>query len=127
MSFEEMVVALFAIVGGLAFTGYVFGKITNLIKAWVNRNSSEVPAEEFNRLAKAFVKFKKDSERRIQNLEAIIAGDEEAPAASVEEKAPPAGEDAANAQGSSKRIHVEEPSPSKKDSNDGNLRNMLRE
>lgn len=127
MSFEEMVVALFAIVGGLAFTGYVFAKIVGLIKAWVDRNNSGIHADDFNRLAKAFMKHKKDSERRIQNLEAIIAGEEAEPAV----RAP---EDTDQLNTPSQSIEMEEPSRPQNETrkennrgNDSNLRNMLRE
>lgn len=53
---------------------------TGLIKAWINRkNSSQagVDEENFNRLAKAFMQHKKEMQERVQNLEAIVAEEDE--------------------------------------------------
>lgn len=127
MSEEEMMVALFAIIGGLTFTGYVFTKIFGLVKAWIDRNNSGIHADDFNRLAKAFMKHKNDSERRIQNLEAIIADEEAEPTI----RAP---EDTDQLNTPSQSIEMEEPSRPQNETgeennrgNDSNLRNMLRE
>lgn len=76
MSFEEMVVALVGAIGAFALVGYLATKIIDLIKAWVNRNSSGIPEEHFNRLAQAFVEHKKETQKRLQNLEAIIADED---------------------------------------------------
>lgn len=51
---------------------------TSLIKEWINRDkNSGVDEEGFDRLAKAFMQHKKEMQERVQNLEAIIAEDEE--------------------------------------------------
>jgi len=52
---------------------------TGLIKSWINRkkSDSEVDAESFNRLARAFMEHKKEMQKRIENLEAIIADDKQ--------------------------------------------------
>jgi hypothetical protein len=53
---------------------------TGLIKAWINRNNhsqEEVDEESFNRLAKAFMQHKKEMQERVQNLEAIVAEEDE--------------------------------------------------
>jgi len=52
---------------------------TGLIKSWMkrSRSSSEVDAESFNRLAKAFMEHKKEMQRRVENLEAIVADEDE--------------------------------------------------
>lgn len=124
MSFEEMVVALVGAIGAFALVGFLAAKTFGLIKAWINRNKGGVPEEEFNRLARAFMEHKKDSQRRIQNLEAIIADDDslenpqnveapnqiEAPKESIE------FDDSENA-----------PEESESNGNKNNLRNMLRE
>lgn len=116
MSFEEMVVAVIAIVGGLAFTSFMFWNIFNLIKTWINRKSgnSEINPQFF----KALGEFKKNTERRLSNLEAITSDLEE-------EKYIVQETDDQNA-----TIEVEEESQrnaneEKKDG--GNLRNMLNE
>ncbi len=77
MSFEEMVVALVGSIGAFALVGYLAAKTFGLIKAWINRNNSSIEEEQFDRLAKAFMQYKKDTESRLQNLEAIIANEDE--------------------------------------------------
>lgn len=117
MSFEEMVVALVGAIGGIALVGFIFAKITGLIKAWINRNNSEYSEEDFNRLARAFMQHKKDTERRLQNLEAIAGGDElsdpEAKSRQIEER--------------QQSIEIDDKEQEKTDSGNKNLRNMLRE
>jgi len=76
MSFEEMIVALIGAIGAFALVGYLGAKIFDLIKAWINRGKSGYDEETFERLAKAFVKHKKEMEQRVQNLEAALAGEE---------------------------------------------------
>ncbi len=123
MSFEEMVVALVASIGGIALVGFVFAKITGLVSSWINRNKSGVPEEEFNRLAKAFMEYKKDTQQRLKNLEAIIADEDDSKMSS--------------SSGNSKKIEApkqdieiddqETGNEPTKSGNDSNLRNMLRE
>ena len=73
MSFEEMVVALVGAIGAFALVGFLAAKVIDLIKTWINRGKGSYDEETFNRLAKAFMQHKKDTERRLQNLEAIIS------------------------------------------------------
>lgn len=122
MSGEEMIVAVVAITGGLTFTTFVFSKIAGLIKAWINRTGGEVPADDFNRLAKAFMKYKKDSERRIQNLEAIVAGEDNEPSVHDPEDSP-----RVSAPSQKLSMDEQEPPENKTRTSDSNLRNMLRE
>lgn len=119
MSGEEFVLSIIAIVMGCTVLIVGVTKITGLIKAWINRGGSEVDEESFNRLAKAFMQHKKDTERRLQNLETI------------------ASEQQDDSTGSSKQIEApkqeieidERESEQEKSSSEGqnNLRNMLRE
>lgn len=124
MSFEEMVVALVGAIGGIALVGFIVAKVTGLIKAWLNRNSSEIREEDFNRLAKAFMEYKKDTQRRLQNLEAIVADEDTASDSSQSSK---------QIEAPKKSIEIEdrdsekEESKSKSENGDNNLRNMLRE
>lgn len=123
MSFEEMVVALVGSIGAFALVGFLAAKTFGLIKTWINRNKGGVPEEEFNRLAKAFVQYKKDTERRLQNLEAIISEQD--------------SESSSNTASSTKQIdaphqniEIEDQQSEKQKSQTGNsndLRNMLRE
>ena len=121
MSFEEMVVAIVASVGGIALVGYVFAKITGLISSWINRNKGGVPDEEFDRLARAFMEHKKDTQRRLKNLEAIIADEDEVSGGSQSNK---------QIEAPKKSIEIEDRETQKEESgskDDNNLRNMLRE
>lgn len=117
MTFEEMIVALVGAIGAFALVGYLATKIIDLIKAWINRKSSGIPEEHFNRLAQAFMEHKKETRKRLQNLEAIIA-EEDSNASSKQLEEP------------RKTIEIndaEEQTEGKSKSSDGDLRNMLRE
>ncbi|WP_445664181.1 hypothetical protein [Fodinibius sp. AD559] len=119
---EDIIIV--AIVFGSILGMIAIPMLINLAKKWIDRNNSSIPEEQFNRLARAFMEHKKDTQRRIQNLEAIIADDDsvegspnketsnqiEAPKESIE------FDDAEN---------VSEESES--NGNKNNLRNMLRE
>ncbi len=123
MSFEEMVVALVGSIGAFALVGYLAAKTFGLIKSWINRNKGGVPEEEFNRLARAFMEYKKSSQRRLEHLEAIIADEE--PSSQAQEQKSPKQIDASN-----EKIEIEdtESDPQESPSSDrNNLRNMLRE
>lgn len=78
MSGEEFILAVLSIVGGISLAGYIFAKIFGLIKVWLEGRSGNGNLEEhFNRLGKAFVQHKKEMERRVQNLEAIVIDEDE--------------------------------------------------
>lgn len=119
MSFEEMVVAVIAIIGGIGFAGFLFWGFYSLIKQWINRKSGNTDLDP--QFFKALGEFKKNTERRISNLEAIISDmEEEQYRLNESEEHKTMGE-----------IEIEEEevrSESKSDKdNDGNLRNMLNE
>lgn len=97
--------------------GIVFGFITfilsgvyRLIRLKMERGGG-IEGETFDRLAKAFMQHKKDTERRLQNLEAIITdeGTESSPKKLEEPH---------------KSIEIEDDEQNKTDNR--NLRNMLR-
>ncbi|MAO66488.1 MAG: hypothetical protein CL666_15970 [Balneola sp.] len=118
MSPEEMLVAVIAIVGGLGFASFLFWGVYSLIKQWINRKSgSNIDPQFF----KALGEFKKNTERRISNLESIISEmEEEQYRLNETEEHKTMGE-----------IEIEEEevrseSKSEKD-DDSNLRNMLNE
>lgn len=125
MSFEEMVVALVGAIGAFALVGFLAAKTFGLIKAWINRKNGGVTEEEFNRLARAFMEHKKDTQRRIQNLEAIIS-EEDSTEGVQQEKSPNQIEAPKKSIEFDDAENVSEESNSK-DSNKNNLRNMLRE
>ena len=71
-----------AIIVAIVF-GSILGMITipmlfNLAKKWIDRNNNSYDEQAFERLAKAFIQYKKESERRFQKLEAIVTDDESA-------------------------------------------------
>lgn len=118
MGFEEMVVALVGAIGGIGLVGFIVAKITGLIKAWINRTNTEITEKDFDRLAKAFMEHKKDMNRRIQNLEAIIADDSSSSTSSSDQIEAP-----------KQAIEIEDQQARKESSkeNNSNLRNMLHE
>lgn len=123
MSFEEMVVALVGSIGAFALVGFLAAKTFGLIKTWINRKKGGVPEEEFDRLARAFIEHKKDTRRRIQNLEAIIAEHD-----SIEDS--PNKETPNQIEAQKEGIEFDESEDvseeSKSNGNKNNLRNMLR-
>lgn len=127
MSFEEMVVALAGAVGGIVLVGFIFAKIVGLIKAWINRNNTSITEEDFDRLAQAFMEYRKDSERRIQNLEAIIADENERPPQQLSNRRERQNM-APNASETNTTIEIEDDEqPKSASGNNSNLRNMLHE
>lgn len=122
MSFEEMVVVLVGSIGAFALFGYLSAKIFDLIKTWINRKNSGIPEEEFDRLARAFMDYKKDTQRRLKNLEAIIA-DNDLEEHSSEQKS------SKQIEAPKENIEIEERSPETEESGstNHNLRNMLHE
>lgn len=56
----------------------VIGCLTSLIKTWMDKKDAEgIDEESFNRLAQAFMQHKKEMQERVQNLEAIVAEEDE--------------------------------------------------
>ncbi|HET8865390.1 MAG TPA: hypothetical protein VFM80_06790 [Gracilimonas sp.] len=117
MSGEEFIVAIVAIIGGLGFAGFLFWNVFSLIRQWINRKSGS--ADINPQFFKALGEFKKNTERRISNLEAIVS-DLEEEQYRLDENQDNMGD-----------IEIEEEeirSSSKKGKDeDGNLRNMLNE
>lgn len=117
MQGEEFILAALAIIAGTGLTAFIFGSIFKLIRSWIGRGSG-YDEETFERLARAFMQHKKDTERRLQNLEAIVADEAENPSnrKQLEEVR--------------KTIEIEEDEQEEEKTNKnsgGNLRNMLRE
>ena len=104
---------IIAIVVVFSFSAFVCTGIYKLIKMKMQKDSSGYDEETFERLAKAFMKYKKESEKRIQNLEAIIADDRSSSPKQID-----APKDT---------IEIEDTRQQESKSDDGNLRNMLRE
>lgn len=117
MSGEEFVIAMVAIIGGLGFAGFLFWNVFSLIRQWINRKSgnSDINPQFF----KALGEFKKNTERRLTNLETIVS-DLEEERYRLDENHETMGD-----------IEIEEEevrsSSNKGKDEDGNLRNMLNE
>lgn len=115
MSGEEFIIAVVAIVGGVGLAGFIFYNIFKLIRTWMGRGEG-YDDETFERLARAFMQHKKETERRLQNLEAIVTDDDNSASSTKQIEEP------------RKTIEIEDEEESKEaKSSDGNLRNMLRE
>lgn len=116
MQGEEFIIAALAIIAGTGLAAFIFGSIFKLIRSWLSRGSG-YDEETFERLARAFMQHKKDTERRLQNLEAIVADEAENPSnkKQLEEVR--------------KTIEIEddEQEETSNKNSGGNLRNMLRE
>jgi hypothetical protein len=115
--------------------GSILGMITipmlfSLAKKWIDRNNNSYDEQAFDRLAKAFIKHKKESERRFQNLEAIIAGEEPESEPAAESNRSLDERDKEKDSHQSIEIDTEEKEKEQKkksQSGGGNLRNMLKE
>lgn len=77
MQEEEFIVALVAIVFGIGLTGFFLHNVFGLIKAWINGKSGSSSGDLNPQFFKALGDFKKTTERRIANLEAIVSELEE--------------------------------------------------
>ena len=84
MSGEEFIIAVVAIVGGVGLAGFIFYNIFKLIRTWMS-GSSSYDDETFERLARAFMQHKKETEKRLQNLEAIVTDDEQSSSTSTKQ------------------------------------------
>jgi len=117
MGEEEFIISLVAIVFGTGFAGFLFYGFFSLIKTWINRKSGNSQQEINPQFFKALGDFKKTTERRITNLESIVADLEE--------------EKILISDSGAGEIEIEDeevrsPDKKKKDDN-SNLRNMLNE
>ena len=114
MSGEEFIIAVVAIVGGVGLAGFIFYNIFKLIRTWIG-GSEGYDEETFERLARAFMQHKKETERRLQNIEAIVTDEEPQSSSAKQIKEP------------KKSIEIDDEESEDTKSSDGNLRNMLRE
>lgn len=77
MQEEEFILGLVAIVFGIGLTGFFLHNVFSLVKAWINRKGSSSSGDINPQFFKALGEFKKTTERRITNLEAIVSEIEE--------------------------------------------------
>ncbi len=125
MEGNEFIVAIVAIVFGTAFTGFVLYLLFSTIKAWINKKNSPIDEEGFDRMARAFIQHKKDTERRLENLEAIVTNENEEFEPGQKEDVEIKQKELAKPE---QTIEIEEEPPKKKEHTEsGNLKNILKE
>ena len=113
---EVFILALAGIVFGTSLVGFVLWNIFNLIKQKMNQGNSS--SGDINpQFFKALGEFKKTTERRISNLEAIVSELEE-----EKIRIPESSESTGEIE-----IEDEEVRSASKQKDDNNLRNMLNE
>lgn len=114
-----MVVAIVGTVMGVGLLGFVIAKVSSVVKAWIERDKGGYNEEAFNRLAKAFMEHKKNTARRLQNLEAIVVDEDSGTTAEAKQLSEP-----------HTTIEIEDENKEKDQkeerSGGGNLRNMLK-
>lgn len=75
---DDNIVAIVAIVFGTGLAAIIFGSIISLIKQWVKgRHQAKMGSEQLEMLQEDFERYRRKTEQRLQNLEAIIADDDE--------------------------------------------------
>jgi len=115
MTDEEFVLSILGIVAGTAIVGIVFGGIFSVIKTWINRKNKSAASELDPQFFRALSEFKRKTEHRLSNLEAIVTDTEE-------ERQKLASNPEIEIEGEDLREQK-----SDKNKEDGNLRNMLNE
>ncbi|HLR76259.1 MAG TPA: hypothetical protein VK106_01275 [Balneolaceae bacterium] len=108
----------------IVVVGIVFGSIVaivvisllfSLIKTWIKNKNGAYDEETFNRMAQTLIQHKKDTERRLDNLEAMVMENEGETAQATKEE-------------SEQTIEINDKKPIKEDKqvNKG-LKNILKE
>lgn len=102
--------------------GIVFGSVVaivvctllyKLIKSSIS--DSTYDEEDFNRMAQAFIEYKKETERRLESLEDMVGNEEK-------------NKSSQRTLDQSEQINIEEPSPQQQEPNEENkLKNILKE
>lgn len=94
-------------------------KSAKLLRAWINRKKPTYDQEKFDRLAKAFIQYKKQSERQIKRLETEIKKIGSHPSSAAEEST--------EEQPTNKSIEIEPRQAQEHNTtNSGKMENMLR-
>jgi predicted PurR-regulated permease PerM len=116
MEFWEII----ALICCLIFVGFIFNKIVDLIKTWINRKKPTYDQEKFEKLAKAFIQYKKRSERRVKKLETSIHR--------IEPESSAATRQLSQDTPRNETIEVEsKPAEKRAKTSSGKMKNMLRE
>lgn len=116
MEGNEFIVAIVGIVFGTAFTAFVLYLIFSTIKDLINRKNSSVDDETFDRMAQSFIKHKEDTERRLENLEGLVTDE------------PELDSNRRKLEETEKTVEIDEEPPKKREhTENGNLKNILKE
>lgn len=81
----EELVALIFIGFGTIFGCLVLWKLYHTIKSSIQKDQPSISEDDFDRLARAFIQHRKKINNRVQNIEAIIAHDDNISVPEVEE------------------------------------------
>lgn len=77
MDIIPFIVAMVLILFGTVLGCMLLWKLAMVIQHSIKKNNTVEHDEAFDRLALAFIQFKKDMERRMTNVEAIIANNDD--------------------------------------------------
>ncbi|NGP87314.1 hypothetical protein [Fodinibius halophilus] len=86
----DTLVALILIGFGTFLGGLIMWKLFDMVRSSINKNKkTSIDAEDFDRLARAFVQHKKKMEQRMNNIERAIAEKKDSSESYIELEAPP--------------------------------------
>jgi hypothetical protein len=114
----EEIVALIFIIFGTVLGGLILWKIFDVVRSSITKNKLGYDEDKFDRLAKAFIQHRNDTEKRLQNIEAIVT---EGSATSIS-----SSNRSLDRSGSQSSIEIEaDDEQEEQKSSSGNLSNML--
>jgi len=61
--------------GSIALGGFILWKLYGLAKTFINKKKETYDKDTFERLAHAFIQHKKETEQRLDHIEAVITKD----------------------------------------------------
>lgn len=115
MGEEELILSIVAIVFGTAFMGFVIGGAFRLARTYIENKYGNKSGDLDPQFFKALAEFKRSTEKRLNNLEAIVTNEGEEPVTTPSKS--PTGS-----------IEIEDDEIREDSSKSGNnLRNMLNE
>ncbi|MCC5912794.1 MAG: hypothetical protein JJU46_00340 [Balneolaceae bacterium] len=114
-------VAIIAIVFGSVLSIVFIGVLGSIIKTAIKRKSGDI--SENKEFLAALREFKEKTDRRLSNLEAIVAGDQ--PGDSVSSKTSDRKKEGSREHGSSIEIELNPDESKDKSGNSGKIKNML--
>src|SRR5699024_9825488 len=79
MNFFGLLVGSIVSILGIGLTVLLLWKVFDVVRTSNNKKSGNYDEELFEQLAQAFITHKKETERRLENIEAIITEEDELP------------------------------------------------